>query len=128
MQKWLITADTKKVDIHEYFTKSKDLTWIQHANYEIGDIVYIYCRAPHAKIMYKTVVEEESLHYDDTDYKYTLLRFVEYVDNEDLSLENLRNHGLKNPPMKSMKIRGDLEEYIDKYFIRIPDKTNKFRD
>lgn len=117
MQKWLITGDTEKFNHGELFAREGFIFWMQYVNYNVGDIVYIYEKIPIGKVMFKTVVKEESLCLDENcDKKYAKLYLIEQVDKEELSLENLRNHGLKMPPIKSMSIHGDLEDYIDQYF------------
>ena len=116
MQKWLISADTQKWDHEALFAKDGFIHWRQYANYEIGDIVYIYAKKPVAKVMFKTVVDEESLYLDGTDQKYAKLRLIKQIDNEKLSLKHLNEYGLKVPPQKAFKFNGDLQEYIEKFF------------
>jgi hypothetical protein len=117
MRKWLVSSDPKKFDIAEEFAEDKCLYWIQWPNYDVGDIVYIYVKQPVGKVMFKTVVKDESVYLDeDSDEKYAVLCLIEQVDNEELSLENLRCHGLKIPPMKVMEVQWDLEKYIEQYF------------
>lgn len=116
MQKWLISADTQKWNHEALFAKDGFIYWRQYANYEIGDIVYIYAKKPVAKVMFKTVVDEESLYLDGTDQKYAKLRLKKQIDNEKLSLKHLNEYGLKIPPQKAFKFNGDLQEYIEKFF------------
>lgn len=115
MQKWLISADTQKWDIAAFLAESGKVDWKKRYNYEIGDIVYIYCKQPVAKIMFKTSVSEMSSNQNSED-DWVIFQLMEYIDNDDLSLDNLRMHGLKIPPMGAMKIEGELEKYIDKCF------------
>lgn len=116
MQKWLISADTKEHDIESYIEEDGLINWRQYGNYELGDIIYIYAKVPVGKVLFKTVVVEKSLYYEQEDYKYARLSIIEKVDSEGLSLENLRCHGLTTPPMGAMRLKDDLEEYIDKFF------------
>ena len=127
LQKWLISADTEKWDHEALFARDGYIMWRQYTNYEVGDIVYIYAKKPIARVMFKTVVEEESIHLDDTDQKYAKLRLIKKVDNEDLSLKYLNEYGLKVPPQKAFKFNGDLQEYIEKYFDEDyePESQNK---
>lgn len=39
---------------------------------------------------------------------YVRLKLVEQVDREELSLENLKRHGLKNAPQGAMRIKEEL--------------------
>lgn len=132
MQKWMISANGKMYDHASSFAKNGYIDWKQGLNYNIGDIVYIYCTKPIKKVMFKTIVEKESMPFyectDDKEFwkdlskyekakdgKYVRLRLIEQTDREELSLENLKKNGLKAAPQKGLKLKKDLEEYIDKY-------------
>ena len=117
MQKWLISADTEKGDHRQYLAECGFIFWNKGYNYEIGDIVYIYSKKPVAKVIFKTCVEEISSN-NNSDKDWVKFKLIEYIDNDELSLENLRKYGLKNPPMGAMKLKGDLEKYIDNFFER----------
>ena len=115
MQKWLISADTKKWDISAFFAECGLVDWKKRNNYEIGDIVYIYCKQPVAKVMFKTSVKEFSYN-KKTDEELVYFHLMGFKDSDELSLDNLRKHDLKNPPMGAMKLDGELEKYIDSCF------------
>ena len=115
MQKWLLSANTENWNHVAFFAENGFIDWKKKFNYEIGDIVYIYCTKPVAKVMFKTRVGEISSH-KNTDKDWVNFHLIEYTYNEDLSLKNLKEHGLKNPPMGAMKLNGDLEKYIDECF------------
>lgn len=132
MQKWLISANGKIYDHASSFAKNGYIDWKQGLNYKIGDIVYIYCTKPIKKVMFKTKVEKESMVFtectDDKEFwkdlskyekskegKYARLKLIEQTDREELSLDNLKKNGLKAAPQKGLKLKGELENYIDKY-------------
>ena len=115
MQKWLISADTKKFNHEALFARDGYINWEQHANYNVGDIVYIYAKKPIGKIMFKTIVEKDSL-LNDNNQKYARLRLLKQVDNDELSLEYLKEFGLTIPPQRVLKFNGELQNYIEKYF------------
>lgn len=116
MQKWLISADTEKWDHEALFARDGYIHWRQYTNYEVGDIVYIYAKKPIGKVMFKTVVEEESIYLDDTHQKYAKLRLIKKVDNEGLSLDHLREFGLNIPPQKALKFYAELQHYVERFF------------
>lgn len=132
MQKWMISANGKMYDHASAFQKWGFIDWRQKAHYKEGDIVYIYCTRPYKRVMYKTVVEKQSMSVneivDDKEYwfkveeyekalggKYARLRLIKQVNNDKLSLEELKLHGLKSAPQGPIKINHDLEEYIETY-------------
>lgn len=89
--------------------------------------MYIYCTRPYQRIMYRTVVEKESMTIsdivDDREFwnvieeyekavsgKYAGLRLLEQADNDKLSL-----HGLKAAPQGPLKVKDELADYINQY-------------
>lgn len=129
---WIISANGKMYDHAAAFQKFGELDWRQHANYAIGDIVYIYCTRPLSRIMFKTVVVEEGKSsnniIDDREFwhiedeyekalkgKYARLKLVDQVDSQYLSLEHLKIHGLKAAPQGPVKAKDELTLYIEKY-------------
>lgn len=128
--KWMISANGKKYDHATAFQRWGFIDWKQHAKYNVGDTVYIYCTKPFMKVMYKTVVEIESMTSDEIvddsmywyikeeyekalDGKYARLRLVQQVDSDMLSLEHLKKYGLKAAPQGTVRVNDGLSKYID---------------
>lgn len=111
MKKWITSVRSSKYDHASSFAKNGFIDWRQYANYAKGDIVYIYCTLPEAKVMYKTIVDQANIPYgsivsDDglfwldksrvinaRKYKYSRLRLLAHSDKEELSLRHLMNMG-----------------------------------
>ena len=133
MQNWLISANGNIYDHVSSFAKNGYIDWKQNKfNYEINDIVYIYSTRPIKRVMFKAVVEKVKMPFsectDDREFwidieayekakegDYVRLKLVEQVDREELSLENLKQHGLKNAPQGAMRIKEELVKYIEHY-------------
>lgn len=130
MQKWLISANPKKYDHSSAFAKFGYIDWIQNANFSVGDDVYIYCARPYQKIMYKTKVISIGLTFEEitndkefwkdlTQYengrsgRFTRLKLITQADNNNLSLINLQNHGLKTAPQGPIRMKDELAIYVD---------------
>lgn len=128
MTTWLISANANMYDHSAAFAKWGFVDWMQFANYEVGDIVYIYASKQEGVIKYKTIVtknnmniseieEDDSFWHDTRDLrrkemKYSRLKLVKRLDNNRLKLSFLREHGLKNAPQRAKKLDGELLEYI----------------
>ncbi len=128
MTTWLISANANMYDHSAAFAKWGFVDWMQFANYEVGDIVYIYASKQEGVIKYKTVVtknnmniseiEEDDSFWHDThdlrrkEMKYSRLKLLKRLDNNRLKLSFLREHGLKNAPQRAKKLDGELLEYI----------------
>lgn len=142
MQRWIISANGKMYDHAAAFAKFGYIDWTQKANYSVGDEVYIYCTRPYKKIMYKTKVIKTSMTFDETvDDKefwhdmqkyeegrvglYVKLELIDQANKEDLSLENLRAHGLNAAPQGPVKMRKELADYVDTY---LNDLSENYRE
>ena len=128
---WIIPANKKVYDHAGVFNKWGFIERKQNVNYTVGDIVYIYCSRPYMKIMYKTQVEEVKLNFNqivndeefwvDKSYynksssqNYVRLRLISKFDDERLSLNVLKQNGLKGNPQRAVKIKNnDLKKYIE---------------
>ncbi|WP_296880392.1 AAA family ATPase [uncultured Methanobrevibacter sp.] len=134
MQKWLVPSNPNVYDADASFKKNGFIDWRQNKNkYEVGDIVYLYCSQTHRKIMFKSVVEKINIPASDIiedkefwkdlnqyneskEYIYFRIRLIEKVDRKELSLEYLKQNGLKTAPQSPIKVNDELGEYLDKYF------------
>lgn len=128
MTTWLISANPNMYNHSAAFAKWGYVDWMQFANYEVGDIVYIYASKQEAVIKYKTVVtrnnmtiseidDDDSLWLDTHDIKrkemkYNRLKLLKRFNTRKLSLDCLRKHGLKNAPQRAKKLDGELLDYI----------------
>lgn len=131
---WMISANGKMYDHASAFQKWGYIDWKQSANFEINDIIYIYCTKPYQKIMYKTKVieinkvfiecqDDKEFWYDLNEYesakskKFCRIKLIEQVDSTKLSLDVLKDKGLTSAPQGPIRIRADeLVAYIDSNF------------
>lgn len=129
---WMIAANGTMYDHAEAFQRWGFIDWRQKVKYTIGDVVYIYCTKPLKRVMFKTIVEKESMKFneivDDTEYwhvkeehdkaihgDYARLRLIAQVNSENLTLSKLKEQGLKAAPQGPIKLKEDLAKYIDTY-------------
>lgn len=146
MTHWLISANTKLYNHYKSFKDHGFIDWKMSSRYHVGDIVYVYSSMPIQKIQYKTVVEEINMRFseirDDREYwkdlnayniaksgLYARFRLLERIDGYELSIEKLKQHGLKQAPQHPTKLSGALLEYIEKNFQQnisiVPQKLGK---
>ncbi len=123
---WMVSANPKKFNHVGAFERWGFIDWKQSVNFQIGDTVYLYCVSPIMRIRYKTVVVKESMSFeekvDDLEFRfnykgpaqrYARLKLVEEYDLEELSLNNLMQHGLKIAPQGAVKLNTELLGYIE---------------
>jgi 5-methylcytosine-specific restriction enzyme A len=130
---WLVPANPNENDFERAFVQFEYLDWKRSFNYENGDILFLYVSGSVKKVRDKVEVIEGLVQTDDTIYdksfcvnqeKYdpsiggdkTRVRLVDVVDTDNLSLYQLREHGLKGNIQGSMKLTGELREYIMSFF------------
>lgn len=133
---WIISANSEIYNHQSSFEKYSYIDWKQTANYEVGDIIYIYSTQPIGRVQYKTKVEEinmsfaeikddkefwkdEEKYYQSQDGLYSRLKLLAFVDKEELSLDYLLKYGLNGAPQGPTKLineRAELINYLEKYF------------
>ncbi len=130
---WLIPANPKEYDLERAFMRYENLNWRRSYNYENGDLIFIYVSGSDKKVRYKVEVIEgyvssEDITYNDIfwqdkekfeqskEWDWTSIRLIDEVDTPELSLPHLRDHGLKGNLQGSMKMTGELRDYIMPFF------------
>lgn len=136
MTKWIMSANPLIFDHKLAFDMNGFIDWNQTRKFTVGDIVYIYSSKSVSKVQFKAYVEKINMSADEVvdnsifwkkdnvekKKKYMRLRLLKYLDCDELSLENLRNHGMKYVPQSPCFLKPELQEYIEKYFGGITDE------
>lgn len=126
-------SNPNEYDLESAFSRYETLDWKRSYNYENGDILFMYVSGNIQKFCYKVEVIEGLVSTNDVNYNKTFwidekkfeeskewdrtrIRFVDQVDTSELSLTKLREHGLKGNIQGSMKLTGELRDYIMEFF------------
>ena len=65
MNYWIIPSNSNKFDLAKFLSKyDNEVDWKQSTNFEVGDVVYIYCTKPDMRIRYKMEVIETNISFD----------------------------------------------------------------
>lgn len=135
MKYWIIPANPLRYNLADALKNLKGtIDWRQHNNFEIGDIVYIYCSKPISQIIYKmeviatnitreyTIADQEYWN-TPSEFKASLInnRFYRISllnenDTEKLTLNDLLNHGLKGAPQGALIVKEPLLSYLKEIF------------
>jgi 5-methylcytosine-specific restriction protein A len=130
---WLVPFNPNEYDLASAFSRYETLYWKRSYKYENGDILFMYVSGNIQKVCYKVEVIEGLVSTNDVNYNKTFwidekkfeqskewdrtrIRFVDQVDTSELSLTKLREHGLKGNIQGSMKLTGELRDYIMDFF------------
>lgn len=126
---WLMSVNPNHFDHYAFLKKHKCMYSRQVFHYEVGDTILLYSSSPAQRIMALCKVKEINLDHkalDDSQYWYSqedkekddeyghyfCMELVHFIDNDLLSFENLKEHGLKNAPQCAMKLKKELYQYI----------------
>lgn len=135
MRYWIIPANPKLYRIADAIRDLNGvIDWRQHNNFEVGDIVYIYCSKPISQIIYKmeVIATNISREYTIADQQYwrTPSEFKTSLNNnrfyrisllaengtDKLTLDDLYNHGLNGVPQGSLVVKEPLLSYLQEIF------------
>ncbi|MEJ9232244.1 HNH endonuclease [Peribacillus butanolivorans] len=130
---WLVPANPNEYDLASAFSRYETLDWKRSYNYENGDILFMYVSGNIQKVRYKVEVIEGLVRSNDVKYNkmfwndeekleqskewtWTRFRLVDEMDTAELSLAQLREHGLRGNIQGSMKLTGELRDYVMSFF------------
>lgn len=135
MRYWIIPANPKLYRIADAIRDLNGvIDWRQYNNFEVGDIVYIYCSKPVSQILYKmeVIATNISREYTIADQQYwrNLSEFKTSLNNNrfyrisllaengtnKLTLDDLYNHGLNGVPQGSLVVKEPLLSYLQEIF------------
>lgn len=128
MKTWILSANPSIYNHQKAFDDNGYIDWKQTRNFEVGDIVYIYCTKPVSRIQYKTTVVQVGMKPYRDEYwnkkaaagqlgkKYMRLNLISFCDTEELSMENLKRHGMLYPPQSPGFAKEELIDYITPFF------------
>lgn len=135
MRYWIIPANPKLYRIADAIRDLNGvIDWRQYNNFEVGDIVYIYCSKPISQIIYKmeVIATNISREYTIADQQYwrTPSEFKTSLNNnrfyrisllaengtDKLTLDDLYNHGLNGVPQGSLVVKEPLLSYLQEIF------------
>ena len=126
---WIIPSNVEAYDVIGAFRKLPEIDWRQSVNYQIGDIVYIYCTKPYQRIIFMTEVQAININFEDTiddrefwkdqsifkgakDRRYVRLKIVKGTETDLLTLSKLLENGLKTAPQGPLRALNQLETFI----------------
>lgn len=130
---WLVPANPNDYDVEGAFSYYDTIDWKRSFNYENGDILFIYVSGNIRKVRFKVeviegIVKDKDITYDkkfwldeekykkSKEYDYTRIRLIDEIDTPELSLAKLRDYGLKGNIQGSLKLNGELRDYIMSFF------------
>lgn len=119
---WLIPSNQSYYDAIGAFKKYKIIDWGNEQNNAIkeGDIVYLYSSKPigaitvKAKVIKSGLRKDELLNHDESEFPdtYFRLELLKFTNQQSLSFEKLKQHGLNGTIQGKRQISGELLEYI----------------
>lgn len=129
MTSWIIPCNPKNYDVIGVFQSLDQIDWKQSAkSIETGDIVYIYVSRPYQKVMFQCDVVKTNLNgceiddhvfvKDGTPFlnygPHMRLRLVKKLVGCNISIDALKESGLKGNIQGPRRVDGELLKYIEK--------------
>lgn len=127
MESWVFPCNVKVFDISKHLKNHSTLVWKKDRNIRTGDIVYLYLSSPLSQIKYKTFVISDvvrPLELEENAYaipskpkpnqEYVMLEVIETFPSGDLSLAELKKHGLGQVQTQARTDRS-LRKYLEQY-------------
>ena len=126
MTEWITSGNLKYYNFVDAFHDLKKVDWRQYANYEVGDIIYIYSSGNEQMIRFKCKVNKidiKELEIDDRKYnvegkydepydRYVELEMVEEYESNLYSRQALEKYGFR-APQGAIKVKPEIKEYLD---------------
>lgn len=135
MNNWIIPSNSSKFDLAKFLSKyNNEVDWKQSANFEVGDVVYIYCTKPKMRIRYKMNVIatdipsskakiDKKFWSDEAEFKkgmeynrYFRMELVSKTNSDLLTMDELHRQGVKGYFYGPRTIDRELTMYIEKVF------------
>lgn len=133
MTNWIFISNPNRFRMDDWLRVNQFIEFVQNNNVQVNDIVYLYTTSPVQRIEYKLIVDKINIPYefgiDDSEYSLMpglqdtfkdklLCRFklIKRVDDSDLHLSVLREHGLKSSMQSPFKVSGALLDHIENSF------------
>lgn len=135
MNNWIIPSNSSKFDLAKFLSKyNNEVDWKQSANFEVGDVVYIYCTKPEMRIRYKMNVIatdipsskakiDKKFWSDEAEFKkgmeynrYFRMELVSKTNSDLLTMDELHRQGVKGYFYGPRTIDRELTIYVDKVF------------
>lgn len=133
MTNWIFISNPNRFRMDDWLKVNQFIEFVQNNNVQVNDIVYLYTTSPVQRIEYKLIVDKINIPYefgiDDSEYSLMpglqdtfkdklLCRFklIKRVDDSDLHLSVLREHGLKSSMQSPFKVSGALLDHIENSF------------
>lgn len=134
MNNWIIPSNSSKFDLAKFLSKHNNyVDWKQSAkaNFEVGDVVYIYCTKPEMRIRYKMEVvatnipfskslKDEDCWTDKKEFRagiennnYFRMRLTCNINTDNLTIMDLHSHGVKGWIQGPRKLSFDTVSYIE---------------
>ena len=127
MKHWIIPANPRTYKLDDALRDLNGIIdWRQYNNFEIGDIVYIYCSKPISQIIYqmeviatnitsKYTIADQEYWNAPSDFKISLnnnrfFRISLTAENktDKLTLNDMLNHGLNGVPQGALIVKEPL--------------------
>ncbi len=135
MNNWIIPSNSSKFNLAKFLSKyDSEVDWKQSANFEVGDVVYVYCTKPQMRIRYKMKViainipsskakMDKKYWNDEAEFKrgvennkFFRMKLLATTQSDMLTMDMLHKQGVKGYIFGPRTIDKELTKYIESNF------------
>lgn len=132
MNNWIVPSNSSMFNLARFLSLHDNVVdWKQTSNFEIGDVVYIYCTKPQMRIRYKMEViavdipfskslKDKSCWKDEAEFKngmetnrYFRMKLISETFSDKLTMDELHSIGVKGWIQSPRKIEKEVVTYIE---------------
>ena len=132
MNNWIIPSNSSKFNLAKFLSKyDSEVDWKQSANFEVGDVVYVYCTKPQMRIRYKMKVitinipsskakMDKKYWNDEAEFKrgvennkFFRMKLLATTQSDMLTMDMLHKQGVKGYIFGPRTIDKELTKYIE---------------
>ena len=131
MRYWIVPSNSNRYRLNDFLKDHKQVDWkAGRFKYAVDDIIFIYSTKPDQKlthvmrvvatnISFKDSIPDEDYWNDRSEYKVSVaednfcrFELIEEIESDQLTLDNLVEHGLKKAPQSAQTLKAETLKYI----------------
>ena len=131
MRYWIVPSNSKRYRLTDFLRDHNQVDWkVSRFKFGVNDVVFIYSAKPEQKlthvmrvtqvnIKFKDSIPDDEYWVDRVEYRASIaednfcrFELIEEIESDQLTLDNLVEHGLKKAPQSAQTLKADTLKYI----------------
>ena len=131
MRYWIVPSNSKRYRLTDFLQDHNQVDWkVSRFKFAVDDVVFIYSaksdqklthvmRVTQVNIKFKDSIPDDEYWIDRTEYRASIaednfcrFELIEEIESDQLTLDNLVEHGLKKAPQSAQTLKAETLKYI----------------